>query len=112
MGRPIGSGALETRRKANKMIALYRAGLTQKEIASAFGVTQAAVSYLIRRYSQGGPVTTSRRDLPTGAYRRGRRFIAMRWVRGKLHYLGYYDTPEEAHAAYLAAAHLTQELAA
>jgi hypothetical protein len=39
-----------------------------------------------------------------GVARRGRRFCAAIKVNGKHLHLGHYDTPEDAHAAYLTAA--------
>lgn len=46
------------------------------------------------------------RDLPRGVYRnyRGGRFAARVTLRGKEIHLGSFDTPEEAHAAWCAAA--------
>lgn len=45
------------------------------------------------------------RELPRGVYRnyRGRRFAARAVVNGREIHLGSFDTPEEAHAAWLAA---------
>lgn len=47
-----------------------------------------------------------RRDLPMGVMqRKGRKdYLAQRMIGGKQIHLGYYDTPEEAHMAYLRAA--------
>ena len=40
--------------------------------------------------------------LPTGVARNKGKFIASKMVGGKDFYIGRYDTPEEAHQAYLA----------
>jgi hypothetical protein len=42
--------------------------------------------------------------LPLGVVRRRSGFVASRRVHGKRHYLGFFSTPELAHAAYLNAA--------
>lgn len=40
------------------------------------------------------------RDLPTGVYRKGGKYVARMWRAGKNLCLGYYGTIEEAAAAY------------
>ena len=42
-----------------------------------------------------------KRKLPRGVYKRRNRYHAAIGVDMKLEHLGYFDTPEEAHAAYL-----------
>jgi hypothetical protein len=42
-------------------------------------------------------------DLPIGVWPKGGRFIAMAQTNGKRRSLGTYDTPEQAHQAYLEA---------
>lgn len=49
---------------------------------------------------------TRQDDLPIGVYRRAKRFGAKTIVRGRPVNLGTFDTPEEAHIAYLRALHL------
>ncbi len=44
----------------------------------------------------------SKSGLPKGVYRVCKRFGAQGWRGGKKYALGYYDTPEQAHGAYLA----------
>lgn len=41
-----------------------------------------------------------KRDLPTGVWAKGNRYVAWKWLDGKSRYLGYYGTPEEASRAY------------
>lgn len=45
-------------------------------------------------------------NLPKGVHRQGSRFVGRIRVNYKLRHLGTFDTPEEAHAAYCAAARL------
>lgn len=49
------------------------------------------------------------RDLPVGVTRRGNKFQAQIYENRKANYLGTYETPELAHAAYLEAAGLISE---
>ena len=42
-------------------------------------------------------------DLPMGVSPHGRRFMARITINGHMKYLGTFDTPDEAHAAYVAA---------
>jgi HNH endonuclease len=42
--------------------------------------------------------------LPKGVYKNGRKYRASIFVKGKAEYLGSFDEPEDAHAAYVAAA--------
>lgn len=44
---------------------------------------------------------TNNRSGLLGVYRRQTKFVAEVRVNGKKHFLGYFDTPEVAHAAYL-----------
>lgn len=44
---------------------------------------------------------SSNTELPTGVCRQKGRYRAQKWYQGKNLYLGYYDTPEQAHQAYL-----------
>lgn len=44
--------------------------------------------------------TPKKRDLPMGVTAKDGRFVAKVMCRRKLHYLGRFDTPEEANAAY------------
>lgn len=49
----------------------------------------------------------SKSGMPKGVYRHGKRFVAQAWKGGRKHHLGTYDTPEQAHAAYLRFARAT-----
>lgn len=42
-------------------------------------------------------IKPQKRDLPTGVYKRGNRYVSMCYMNGELGYLGYYSTPAEAH---------------
>jgi hypothetical protein len=44
---------------------------------------------------------SSNTELPTGVCRQNGRYRAQKWYQGKNLFLGYYNTPEEAHQAYL-----------
>lgn len=50
------------------------------------------------------PQTSKSGDLPRGVTRRGKKFVSQMRSKGVTHYLGIYDTPDEAHAAYAARA--------
>lgn len=41
-------------------------------------------------------------DLPKGVHRHGTKYTSRPYIDGRLGYLGSFDTPEEAHAAYVA----------
>ena len=43
------------------------------------------------------------RELPTGVYRHGNKYVASIRILNNLKYLGLYDSPKEAHKAYLKA---------
>lgn len=53
---------------------------------------------------RGNAAKSKRRaDLPTGVERRGQRFRSRAYIDGRYRSLGTYDTPEQAHQAYLEA---------
>ena len=50
--------------------------------------------------------------LPLGVQKRKNRYLASRMLNGVIHRLGAYDTPEEAHAAYMRLSPVPESLAA
>lgn len=87
---PRGKITVEQKRE---IIAL-RGQLTQAEIAELYGITRSRVSVIH---------TDKPRREPRGWVKYGRRSYSARViVKRRIYYLGTYETPEEAHAAYLA----------
>ena len=91
-GRPKGQSP-RSKAITDAMRILYEAGWTQKRIAEKFGVAHSAVCYRL--------LTSEGLGLPVGVTPVRGKFVAQRRIDGKTRYLGTYDTPEEAHQAYL-----------
>lgn len=61
----------------------------------------------LRPATQGQNRANSRKDRNSvlkGVHKKGKRWYAQIQYQGQKHYLGYFDSPEEAHKAYCAAA--------
>jgi hypothetical protein len=61
------------------------------------------VSHAVNMSNTSRTSVSKRAGLPVGVYLRGKRFAAQKAVRGRSVYLGVFDTPQQAHEAFLSA---------
>lgn len=55
----------------------------------------------IATFAENASVANKKSDLPMGVSRDRKRYVAQRMLNGKLHRIGSFDTPEEAHLAFI-----------
>jgi len=91
-------------------VRMREGGATYREIGERFGRAGCNIYRLFRRlgrddlcYRRGEPS-----GLPPGVSQPNERFHARAHIGGKQRHIGAFDTPEEAHAAYLEAVRLRE----